>query len=117
MLENTNTDYTKAKSNIKEKLRKIITIDKWSDNKKLKSFQKRMKKYEEYILPFLDYSFLPYDNNSSEQAIRNMKVKMKVSGMFKTKKGAQNFAIIRSVIDTCIKNNHPIFKTLSLIPE
>lgn len=117
MLTNTDKDYSKAIVHIETKLSKLIHVTQWSSNKKLKSFQKRMKKYKEYILPFLHYPFLPYDNNSSERAIRNMKVKMKVSGMFKTRQGAQEFAIIRSVIDTCIKNNRNIFKALSLIPE
>jgi len=86
-------------------------------NKELISFQKRMKKYSSYLFTFLDDLAIPYENNSSERAIRNMKVKMKVSGMFKTYHGAQNFAIIRSVIDTSTKNNKRIFNALTLIPE
>jgi len=76
-----------------------------------------MKNYDDYLFTFLHHESVPYDNNSSERAIRNMKVKMKVSGMFKTYQGAQNFAIIRSVIDTCTKNSKSIFNALSLVPE
>jgi len=88
-----------------------------TNNKKLLAFQKRMKKYRSYLFTFLHHESIPYENNSSERAIRNMKVKMKVSGMFKTYEGAQNFAKIRSVIDTCAKNNKSIFSALSLVPE
>ncbi len=45
----------------------------------------------------------PPDNNASERAIRNSKVKQKISGQYKIEKVAQNFAKIRSVIDTTIK--------------
>ena len=47
---------------------------------------------------------MPPDNNASERAIRNIKVKQKISGQFKINKAAANFAKIRSVIDTTIKN-------------
>ncbi|MFK7810492.1 MAG: IS66 family transposase [Saprospiraceae bacterium] len=110
-------DYSKAILNIEEQLNNLVHIQELSSTKKLRSFQKRMRKYQQYIFPFLRYDILPYDNNASERAIRNMKVKMKVSGMFKTKQGAQQFAIIRSVIDTCLKNNQSVFNALSLIPE
>tara|TARA_R110001583_G_scaffold48651_2_gene152382 strand:+ start:2177 stop:2371 length:195 start_codon:yes stop_codon:yes gene_type:complete len=59
---------------------------------------------------------VPPDNNASERAIRNVKVKQKVSGQFKTEDGAQVYAIIRSVTDTCIKNGQNIldaFKTIA----
>ncbi len=117
MINHSKIDYSKAIQSLEQKLSNLVQIEHLSTNKKLKSFQKKMKKYVQYIFPFLKYSFLPYDNNSSERAIRNMKIKMKVSGMFKTKHGAQQFAIIRSVIDTCIKNSNSIFNALSLIPE
>ncbi len=45
------------------------------------------------------------DNNASERAIRTAKVKMKVSNQFKSLTGAESFAILRSVIDTSIKNS------------
>jgi transposase len=53
---------------------------------------------------------VPPDNNASEQAIRNVKVKMKVSGGFRNKegKGAERYAKIRSVIDTTIKNGQDV---------
>jgi hypothetical protein len=58
---------------------------------------------------------VPPDNNGSERAIRNVKVKTKVSTQFRTEKGAQRFAILRSVIDTTIKNSQSVFQALTLL--
>jgi hypothetical protein len=50
-----------------------------------------------------------------------VKVKQKVSGQFKTQDGAQSYAIIRSVTDTCVKNGQSVldaFKTIATLqPE
>jgi transposase len=55
------------------------------------------------VFNFLFYPDVPYDNNGSERAIRNLKVKQKVSGGFRSDRGAEIFAILRSVVDTIIK--------------
>lgn len=84
--------------------------------KELKTFQKRMVKYKDHIFGFLDDPAIPPDNNGSERAIRNFKVKQKVSGFFKSKNGSDTYAILRSLIDTAIKNGqNPYFalKTLA----
>jgi transposase len=89
-------------------------IDK--QQKDLCAFHKRMTKYENYIFTFLFYQYVPPDNNGSERAIRNVKVKQKISGQFKTERGATIYAVIRSVTDTCIKNGQNIlfaFKTIA----
>ena len=88
------------------------------NQKKLRAFHKRMIKHKEYILTFLHHFHVPPDNNASERAIRNVKVKQKVSGQFKTENGAQIYAVIRSVTDTCIKNGQNIlgaFKTITIL--
>ena len=54
-------------------------------------------------------------NNGSERAIRNIKVKQKVSGGFRSLDGADGFAVIRSVIDTTIKAGNDVFYALKLI--
>jgi len=99
-----------------------LLIDVIPDNmKEVLTFQKRMVKYRNYIFTFLYFMDVPPDNNASERAIRNIKVKQKVSGQFKTSNGAQTYAIIRSITDTCIKNGQNIltaFKTIAnLQPE
>jgi transposase len=80
-----------------------------------KQLQKRLLKYQAHILTFLYHKEVPPDNNASERAIRNVKVKQKISGQFKSEQMAQNFAIIRSVVDTCIKRNIDIWQTLQKI--
>lgn len=74
--------------------------DKYS---KIFPFRKRLKKRKNQVFNFLFYPDVPYDNNGSERAIRNLKVKQKVSGGFRSERGAEIFAILRSVVDTIIK--------------
>ena len=47
-------------------------------------FQRSMIRYRNYLFPFLYDLRIPPDNNGSERAIRNIKVKQKISGQFKT---------------------------------
>ncbi len=79
---------------------------------KLIAFRNRMIDKRESLFRFLDDPSIPPDNNASERAIRNVKVKIKVSGMFKTEFGADQFAVIRSVIDTFVKRRQPVMKSL-----
>ena len=83
--------------------------------KELVSFQKRMVKYSDYVFAFLDDHHIPPDNNASERAIRNFKVKLKVSNFFKSTAGSDGYAVIRSVIDTAIKNQLNPFEATRLI--
>jgi transposase len=79
------------------------------------SLQNRLVKYRQHIFTFLYYHQVPPDNNGSERAIRNVKVKQKISGQFKSFNGAESFAILRSIIDTAIKNNLNPLHSLSQI--
>lgn len=54
-------------------------------------------------------------NNDSERAIRNIKVKQKVSGQFKSPNGAFIFAVLRSITDTVLKNKQNIICSLNTI--
>jgi transposase len=80
-------------------------------------FQKRMAKYSDYVFNFLRNKDIPPDNNGSERAIRNFKVKLKISGFFKSFAGAQVYATLRSVIDTAIKNDQNPIQIIRLIAQ
>jgi len=79
---------------------------------KIITFQKRLKKRGHQVFPFLFYPDVPYHNNGSELAIRNVKVKQKVSGGFRSERGAEIFAILRSVVDTIIKKGGEPFDSI-----
>lgn len=81
---------------------------------KIFSFQRKLKKWKDEVFTFLFYPDVPYDNNGSEQSIRNVKVKKKVSGSFRSERGSEIFAILRSVIDTTIKKGGNPFETIRL---
>ncbi len=84
------------------------TIDKSETAKQIKSITKSKDK----IFTFLLDENIPPDNNGSERAIRNVKVKQKVSGQFKSYEGAENYANIRSIIDTSRKRGFNEFESL-----
>lgn len=72
------------------------------------TFQNSMNTYRDFLFPFLYDPLIPFDNNASERAIRNVKVKLKVSGQFKS--GQEDYCILRSLIDTTLKNKGSVFK-------
>jgi hypothetical protein len=82
---------------------------------KTESLRKSMCRYRAFVFPFLYDANTPFENNASERAIRNVKVKLKVSGQFKT--GQQDYCIIRSIIDTAIKNEQPVFNVLAALAQ
>jgi len=83
--------------------------------KKLQTLKNRLSKHAKSLWVFLDHIDVPPDNNGAERAIRNVKVKQKVSGQFRSEKGAYQFAVIRSVYDTIRKNNGKAFNALALV--
>jgi hypothetical protein len=85
--------------------------------KKLITFQNRLTQYRQHLFRFL-YSYdVPPDNNASERAVRTFKVKQKVSGLFRSTGGATAFAIIRSVIDTAIKNSQNVWMAMNCVAK
>ena len=79
---------------------------------KIIPFRKRMAKYSNFV--FKDAS---PDNNGSERAIRNFKIKLKGSGFLKSFDGAETFTMLRSVIDTAIKDNRNPLHITKLIAQ
>ena len=106
-------DYTLQQvEQIRRKFRKLLRIDQSHAPGKIEPFWKRLLKHDDKIFTFLYHDNVPSDNNGSERAIRNIKVKQKVSGQFKTPKGAQQYAENRSIIDTANKQGKNVHEVL-----
>ena len=99
---------------LEAELDELLKTDYTKFHPKEQAFIKRLIKHRQSIFTFLKHLNVPPDNNASERAIRNVKVKTKVSGQFRNEqgKGADRYAKIRSVIDTTIKNGQDIFSAL-----
>ena len=99
---------------INTQLDELLAVDYSKFHNKEQALVKRLIKHRASILTFLYHEHVPPDNNASERAIRNVKVKIKVSGQFRNKegKGAERYAKIRSVVDTAIKNEQDVYQTL-----
>lgn len=73
----------------------------------------RLETHSDSVLAFLYDPSVPFSNNQAEQDLRMMKVQQKISGGFRTLKGAQDFARIRSYLSTARKNNINILSAIS----
>ncbi len=72
----------------------------------------RLHEHADEVLRFVTDLRVPFTNNLGERAIRMPKVKQKVSGCFRTLKGAAHFCINRSYLDTLHKQGHNLFEAL-----
>jgi transposase len=113
----TTEDYLTPSSEVVElnkELDQLLKVDYSTFHKKEKAFFKRLLKHRQSIFTFLYYPQVPPDNNASERAIRNVKVKTKISGQFRNADGksANRYAKIRSVIESAIKNKQNVFWAL-----
>jgi len=75
---------------------------------KAQNLLRRLQEHEDEVLAFLHDLNVPFTNNLGEQDIRMIKVRLKVSGCFRTLDGAQKFARIRGYLSTARKNNHDL---------
>lgn len=74
----------------------------------------RLEAFDLNILAFLFDERVPFTNNQAEQDIRMIKVRQKISGCFRTLKGAQIFCRIRSYISTCRKQGRNLWEAIEL---
>lgn len=72
----------------------------------------RLTQHADAVLRFVADLTVPFTNNLGERALRMPKVKQKISGTFRTLKGAQDFCTIRSYLDTLHKQGHNMFQAL-----
>lgn len=74
-----------------ERVRRRLGLAKIKNTKAFNLF-KRLVEFKEKTLRFMTNFNIPFDNNGSEQDIRNGKVKQKISGCIRSKKGAKGIA-------------------------
>jgi transposase len=75
----------------------------------------RFHLHKHAILRFLRDARVPFDNNQAERDIRMVKVKEKVSGTFRTWRGAEQFARARGFISTARKQDLCILSSLTSV--
>ena len=93
---------------IERELQTILKRVRGRAHEKVEVFRNRLYRLITYITTCLRNRLVPPTNNMSERALRSTKVKMRVSSLFRTFDGAQDYAILRSIIDTAIlQGKHP----------
>lgn len=109
--------YQKSKAIIKSQLEIIeaqlsaITMRNPIQQKAL-ALVKRIRKHLKSFLFFAKDPDLPFTNNQAERDIRMVKLKIKISGAFRTVEGIQIFARVRGFISTCKKQNINVFQAI-----
>jgi transposase len=69
------------------------------------------------VLRFLSDPTVPFTNNLAERDGRMMKLRQKISGGFRSVDGAEDFAVIRSLLSTARKQGWDILRALATPPD
>ena len=77
----------------------------------------RLRDRKASALRFLTDFEVPFTNNLAEQDLRMMKLRMKISGGFRSAQGARDFATLRSVLSTARKQGWNAIEALLTPPE
>jgi transposase len=72
-------------------------------------------KRAEQVLAFLDDLSVPFTNNLAERDLRMIKVQQKISGTFRSEKGAMAFCVIRSYFSTMRKQGRSMLAAMTAV--
>jgi transposase len=77
----------------------------------------RLDQRRDDVLRFLSDPDVPFTNNQAERDARMMKLRQKISGGYRSRDSAEDFAVIRSVLSTAKKQGWNIVDTLMQGPQ
>lgn len=82
---------------------------------KSRNLLERLRSYESDVLRFMENKAVPFTNNQGENDIRMTKVHQKISGCFRSMKGAEIFCGVRSYISSCRKQGVSATESLTCL--
>ena len=95
-------DSPEKRTQRKQLEKKLAALTKMkSKHKRTKALIKRIKRYQQDLLRFVDHYNVEYHNNKAERTIRPAVITRKLSFGNRTPQGANNFSILVSVMETC----------------
>jgi transposase len=79
---------------------------------KVRALIDRLSEYKDSVMMFVRNFRVDFDNNLAERDLRNIKVKLKVSGCFRTNEGAKDYLRIMSFVGTARKHGKNAYEAI-----
>ncbi len=77
----------------------------------------RLRDHRAGVLMFTRNPAVPATNNQAERDLRMLKAYLKISGCYRSERGARNHAVLRTLIETARKQGRPVLDALRADPE
>jgi transposase len=84
---------------------------------KYRNLLERLDLRENEVLRFMTDAFVPFTNNDAERPVRMLKVRMKISGCFRSVEMAQGFCKMRGYIVSCKKNGIGALEAIQMLTK